>query len=616
MIHKHKPHILRRMAWPLAISALYFILTWYFLPPLRGEKEQVTQLRNNLSTSLGDILGFILCLSGLWTIRKQLRKRDVSFPWPTLLLAFACLFLGTADGIWTVLEWKKQEPFPSLADVFYVLVIPTILLAVLLIPVQRLGSSQRVRVLLDGLVGLTALFTFSWRLIISPTLLANDKLTPFAKLISLAYPIGDLLLAGCLLMFVIRSGKILRGAGLAYLALGIAALMAGDSFFLYLTLQDSYLSGTQLDLLWPLCSLCIGLGGRCMALELATRRVSAQHQQAAPEGSSNESPLRTAVPYLLVPLAGVFFFTTILEYRRPTLEVVGMCVSGALLIALILLRQFVALRDNWQMVRRIKDDASVLKKLNAELQATQAELVHSAKMASLGTLSAGVAHELNQPIAIIRGLSQQMQDEPNLSKFMTEDLQQIENQTSRMMRIITHMRTFCRTTGHSTSVVCLKELVENCLILIGAQLQSHGITLSVFVEAENTTVRVNPNEIEQVLLNLLTNARDALHSTPDATLEIRISENDEEVILECEDNGPGIPPEVLPRLFEPFFTTKEVGQGMGLGLSISTNLVKNNGGSLGARNARGAVFTLRLPHAPAEGQEAFGELSPSLKRAA
>ena len=609
-----RSNILRRVAWPLAISAVYFVVSWLLLTPFPGETKPNAQFRNGLMNSLGDVLGLIWCLTGLWTIYRSPAKSKTSFFWPPLFLGLSCLFRATADTIWAWLEWKSVAPFPSQADLFFLLVIPAILLGVLLLPTRRLDTSQRIRVLLDSLVGLTALFTFSWRLLISPTILSSAAMSPLAKTISLAYPIGDLLLAGCLIMLTVRSGRVLRGAGLGYLALGITALLVADGFFLYLNLQDAYVTGTPLDLLWPLRSLCLGLGGRCVALEsLVLRNKSTNITSSL---NSNESPLRTAVPYLLVPLSGVFFFSTILESHKPTPELIGMCISGALLVILILLRQFVALRENWQMVRRIKDDASVLKKLNAELQATQAELVHSAKMASLGTLSAGVAHELNQPIAIIRGLSQQMQDEPNLSKFMTEDLEQIENQTSRMMRIITHMRTFCRTTGHSTSVVCLKELVENCLILIGAQLQSHGITLSVFVETENTTVRVNPNEIEQVLLNLLTNARDALHSTPDATLDIRISENDEEVILECEDNGPGIPPEVLPRLFEPFFTTKEVGQGMGLGLSISTNLVKNNGGSLGARNARGAVFTLRLPHAPAEGQEAFGELSPSLKRAA
>ncbi|WP_394795270.1 sensor histidine kinase [Armatimonas sp.] len=609
-----RSNILRRVAWPLAISAVYFVVSWLLLTPFPGETKPNAQFRNGLINSLGDVLGLIWCLTGLWTIYRSPAKSKTSFFWPPLFLGLSCFFRAIADTIWAWLEWKSVAPFPSLADPFFLLVIPAILLGVLLLPTRRLDTSQRIRVLLDSLVGLTALFIFSWRLLISPTILSSAAMSPLAKTISLAYPIGDLLLAGCLIMLTVRSGRVLRGAGLGYLALGITALLIADCFFLYLNLQDSYVTGTPLDLLWPLSSLCLGLGGRCVALESLVLKNTSTN--TASSLNSHESPLRTAVPYLLVPLAGVFFFTTILEYQRPTLEVIGMCVSGALLIALILLRQFVALRENWQMVRRIKDDATVLKQLNAELQATQAELVHSAKMASLGTLSAGVAHELNQPIAIIRGLSQQLQDEPDLSKFMIEDLEQIETQTSRMMRIINHMRTFCRTTGHSTSVICLKQLIEDCLILIAAQLHSHGITLSVHTETDKTTVKVNANEIEQVLLNLLTNARDALRETPDATLDIRLRETNGQVVLECADNGPGIPPEILPRLFEPFFTTKEVGQGMGLGLSISTNLVKSNGGTLSARNERGAVFTLRLPYAPAETEEHLGHARPELKKAA
>lgn len=586
---------LRRMGWALFLALAYFIATWLLLPGFPGDEDKVIQLRNNVTTGAGDFLGALLSLSGLWTIRKQLRRGRGRLPWASVTLATACVSLGIADSIWGWMEWHDLDPFPSAADFFSLGLIPLVLISVLLLPAHRLPSSQRIRILLDGLVGLTALFTFSWRFFISPTLLDESKIGLAAKAVGIAYPIGDLLLAACLMILMIRAGKTLKGAGLTYICLGIASLLVVDSFFLYMTLQGTYQSGTVLDLLWPLCCLCLGLGGRGLALHMASNRL--RPPDSLQDESALSTPGRTAIPYLLVPFAGIFFFTSLLEHQDQTIEMIGMCISGALLVGLILLRQFIALQDNWQLVRKTQEDAHSLKSLNAELRATQAELVHSAKMASLGTLSAGVAHELNQPIAIIRGIAQQLQDEPDLSTFVLEDLQQIEKQTGRMMRIITHLRTFCRTEGHDTSTSSLNTLIDNCMILIGAQLKARGVAVTITAPPEPMEVYANANEIEQILLNLVTNARDALENTPNPELRLTISCTKDYVVLQCADNGPGIAPDALLHLFEPFFTTKEVGKGMGLGLSISENLAKKNGGSLTAHSEEGAVFVLTIPRA-------------------
>lgn len=590
---------LRRMGWALFLSFAYLIATWLLLPGHEGDTEKILQLRNNLTTNAGDYLGVIWCLSGLWTVRRQFKNRQGSyrFPWATVALALACFCLGVADSIWAWLEWKALEPFPSAADYFSLTVIPCVLMAVLLLPAHRLPSSQRMRILLDGLVGLSAMFTFSWHFFITHAILDDRKVGVLAKAVGIAYPIGDLLLASCLLILLLRAGRSLRGAGLTYIALGIIALLTVDSIFLYQTLNGTYQSGTPLDLLWSLSSLCLGLGGRSLALRTATYRFRVLARSG--EEPLFSSPLRAALPYLLVPFSGIFFFSTLLEHQEQSLEMIGMWISGALMVCFILLRQFVAIQDNWWLVHQSQQDAEALKSLNQELRAAQAELVHSAKMASLGTLSAGVAHELNQPIAIIRGLAQQLQDEPNLSPYITEDLKLIEQQTGRMMRIIAQLRSFCRTDGHEVSTIALGALVDNCLVLLGAQLKSRGVAVSIATPLEPLEVLANANEVEQILLNLITNARDAVEGLKNPQIELRLAASDEFIVLECADNGPGIAPEALPHLFEPFFTTKEVGKGMGLGLSISENLAKKNGGSLTARTEHGAIFTLKLPRVQA-----------------
>ena len=252
--------------------------------------------------------------------------------------------------------------------------------------------------------------------------------------------------------------------------------------------------------------------------------------------------------------------------------------------------------------------AARLEQSRTELNETEAQLVQSAKLASLGTLSAGVAHELNQPVAIIRGISQQLQDEPGLSEDMMDDLKLIEGQTSRMTKIIQHLRNFCRIGSADMGSVDVHDVVHNCFMFVGAQLQAHDVAVSLELGGETPMVMGDANELEQVFLNLITNARDAMAGRPDAKITIRTWLDAEQAVIEFADNGSGIPETVLSHIFDPFFTTKEPGKGTGLGLSISHNIIKKHNGQIHASNAIlegavvGAVFTISLPLLKAEAQ--------------
>jgi C4-dicarboxylate-specific signal transduction histidine kinase len=246
-----------------------------------------------------------------------------------------------------------------------------------------------------------------------------------------------------------------------------------------------------------------------------------------------------------------------------------------------------------------------------ELQHAETQLVHSAKLASLGTLSAGVAHELNQPLAIIRGISQQLQDEPGVTDPMREDLELIEGQTTRMMKIVKHLRTFSRAGSYEKSTIDINQSINDCFILVGAQLKAHNVEVDLDLSDEGAFVLGDSNELEQVFLNLITNARDALDEIPDAKLTIRTRLQDDQVIAEFADNGPGIPPDVAAHIFDPFFTTKEPGKGTGLGLSISHGIIDKHEGKISVRNEGGAVFQIILPRAEQE-----TEASSSVPKAA
>jgi C4-dicarboxylate-specific signal transduction histidine kinase len=244
--------------------------------------------------------------------------------------------------------------------------------------------------------------------------------------------------------------------------------------------------------------------------------------------------------------------------------------------------------------------AASLQESRADLTDAEAQLVQSAKLASLGTLSAGVAHELNQPVAIVRGLSQQLMGDDALPLEVREDLKIIEGQTTRMMKIITHLRTFCRTGGFELNTIDVNQVVRDCFILIDAQLRSHGVSVDMSLNEEPVLIVGDANELEQVFINLITNARDAMDGMPDACLSIKSEIVNGEASIEFRDNGLGIPDKVAEHIFDPFFTTKDVGKGTGLGLSISHGLIQKHHGTISTRNDGGAVFTITLPLAAAE----------------
>ncbi len=239
------------------------------------------------------------------------------------------------------------------------------------------------------------------------------------------------------------------------------------------------------------------------------------------------------------------------------------------------------------------------KQAEDELSRAEAQLVQSAKLAALGTLCAGVAHELNQPVAVIRGLAQQMFDEPGLSIDVHGDLKLIEGQTSRMMKIIGHLRTFSRASRGEFETVDAHQIVRNCFVIIGQQLKAHNVIVNLQMDVEPQWVSGDTNELEQVFLNLISNARDATEGRSDACITISSRTDEGRVVLQFRDNGTGISDDAASRLFDPFYTTKEPGKGTGLGLSISHSIIQKHNGAIRAYNDGGAVFEVSLPRAEA-----------------
>jgi signal transduction histidine kinase len=245
------------------------------------------------------------------------------------------------------------------------------------------------------------------------------------------------------------------------------------------------------------------------------------------------------------------------------------------------------------------------------LKETQSQLLQVSKLASLGELSAGIAHELNQPLMVIRSNGQLMQRafrrDDIQPEMVGEQLMSIDRNTKRMMNIINHLKTFSRQSSKKFEIIDMNKVIQDSLLIIGEQLRLRGIEVRLNLSPEIPKVPGEPNMVEQVVLNLLSNARGAIEekkrkagSEAGAWIEVDTGLSGDEtkaVVVLIKDSGAGISPKDLGRIFDPFFTTKNVGEGTGLGLSISYGIIKEHGGEIEVieTGPEGTVFKISIP---------------------
>ena len=233
-----------------------------------------------------------------------------------------------------------------------------------------------------------------------------------------------------------------------------------------------------------------------------------------------------------------------------------------------------------------------------------AQLIQTAKLATLGEMSTGMAHELNQPLNIIKLAANNLKNSVEKGRSTPEAtlnrLDRIESAIDRAAVIIDHMRAFGRVAGTDFEPFDAVLAIRSMGGLLGEQLSAKGVDLRVELDAE-FFVMGNPIQFEQVLINVINNARDAILDTSETgTITVSSTDEGETVVFKIEDTGGGIPPEALPHVFEPFFTTKPVGKGTGLGGSISYGIIQDMQGTIWAENwQRGARISIRLPLANA-----------------
>ncbi|MFZ5986260.1 MAG: PAS domain-containing sensor histidine kinase [Bacillota bacterium] len=277
-----------------------------------------------------------------------------------------------------------------------------------------------------------------------------------------------------------------------------------------------------------------------------------------------------------------------------------------------------------RLVEEIKEYADNLEKMvrvrTQQLREKDAQLIQSGKLATLGEMATGIAHEINQPLGGISLITQGLILAKSRNKLnddlLLEKLNAIVEQVERINKIIGHLRTFARQSDDSKKEIDIKQPLDDVFKLIGEQLVKRNIAVELELEDNLPSILADHNKLEQVFLNLIGNARDAIGELErigrklkgegevlkwveslDKKIIIKGYSDKENVIIEIIDNGIGIPKPIIHKIFEPFFTTKEVGKGTGLGLSITYGIVKEFDGTIEVESVemRGSKFIIKFP---------------------
>ncbi len=248
-------------------------------------------------------------------------------------------------------------------------------------------------------------------------------------------------------------------------------------------------------------------------------------------------------------------------------------------------------------------DITERKQMEEEKNKMQLKLLSSAKMATLGEIATGIAHEINQPLTYISSCIQGFKDDIKNNTLKIEELESEVDlsyqQVCRIDKIIKHLRSFGRADDVIMAPICIETVIDNAILLLKERLRLRSINLIKKIDPYLSPVVGNANQMEQVFINLIQNATDAFVEKKDAKITIEIPKNQDkvEMIIKVSDNGSGIEQKDIEKIFEPFFTTKEVGKGTGLGLSIVYGIVRKHNGAITCESKRGegTTFTITLP---------------------
>ncbi len=265
-------------------------------------------------------------------------------------------------------------------------------------------------------------------------------------------------------------------------------------------------------------------------------------------------------------------------------------------------------RDLDQANIRLTAEVAERKAAETELRKTQKDLIQAGKLAALGQMSAALSHELNQPLGATKSYADNAATYLELGRLEEagRNIKSISSLVDRMATISRHLRNFARKPGEKLHNIPVQAVINDAIAILQSRIRSKGVIIETDMPESTIEVVGGHVRLQQVLVNLVNNALDAMEHSKTPRLIIAVESSDGKVIISITDFGPGLSKASEEQLFDPFFTTKGVSRGLGLGLSISYNIIRDFGGELHAANhdAGGAVFTVTLKQATASAMEA------------
>lgn len=619
----------------LLLSGLF--ATYLLIKP--GTSQTVTLVDNliqGLLEGVGLFLAIVLWLPGSGHKRPSVRSLLPGNPaqyWVPLLLGLGILSYIIGQAIWTYNENIAHLPvlFPSWADAGYLGSYPFVLLAILLLPRRPLVAQTRMGVLLDGLIIMVGMVTFSWYFVLGPMVLHDEAGTLAGRIIGTAYPVATLVLIFCLWRLMARSYDREMQPVVLLLTFALIVIVITDSVYDYLVLYNLYITGGLLDVGWPLGYMLVGLSAYAMQRQLGPAELStasARAPDSLPEESESIGPPsslgRAMIPSLTVAAAVVLLVWALFakgdEFQQP-----GVYLGVGILLGLLVVRQAMVIQETINQNHLLRKMQLDLWARNKALQQANAQIEEQARIEAayeqqrrLNELKdqflLNVSHELRTPLTQVYGyleLLGNFYDTLTIEKRVRFTLQATQG-CETLLQLINTILDAVGTDSHMTPPQAQELLVTDLVHEVLEQFeplqrQEHPVYLEI---AEGLVVQADRQSLCRVLRNLLSNA--FKYAPPWTTVGVVATHRDpvaqppdgiSQVCICVRDSGPGIPPEDIPLLFGKFVRLKRdlasSIRGTGLGLYISKQLVEAMGGCIWVESTgivgQGSRFYFTLP---------------------